>query len=54
MKDIAYYKKLNYPLTIQREEDGSYFAEYTDLKGCMPSAESIDQLYEMAIDTKEA
>lgn len=54
MKDINYYKNINYPLTVLREEDGSYYAEYTDLKGCMTVADSFDEIHEMANDAKLA
>ncbi len=54
MKDINYYKKINYPLTVLQEEDGSYFAEYPDLKGCMTVADTFQEIYEMAEDAKIA
>jgi predicted RNase H-like HicB family nuclease len=54
MKDINYYKKINYPLTVLQEEDGSYFAEYPDLKGCMTAADTFQEIYAMAEDAKMA
>lgn len=54
MKDINYYKQLKYPLTILQEDDGSYFAQYTDLNGCMTVADTFAEIHEMAEDAKNA
>ncbi len=54
MKDINYYKNIKYPLTILQEDDGSYFAEYPDLKGCMTAADTFEEIHEMAEDAKSA
>ncbi len=54
MKDINYYKNIKYPLTVLQEEDGSYFAEYPDLKGCMTVADSFEEIHLMAEDAKIA
>jgi len=54
MNDINYYSQIKYPLTILREDDGSYFAEYPDLKGCMTIAESFEEIQTMAEDAKLA
>lgn len=52
MKDLNYYLQIKYPLTILQEDDGSYFAEYPDLKGCMTVAETFSEIHEMAEDAK--
>ncbi len=54
MKDLNYYQQIKYPLTILQEDDGSYFAEYPDLKGCMTVADTFEEIHEMAEDAKLA
>jgi len=54
MKDLNYYLHIKYPLVILHEDDGSYFAEYPDLKGCMTVASSFEEIHEMANDAKYA
>ncbi len=54
MKDLNYYLNLKYPLTILQEDDGSYYAEYQDLKACMTVASSFEDIHKMADDAKIA
>lgn len=54
MKDLNYYLQIKYPLTILQEDDGSYFAEYSNLKGCMTVADTFEEIHEMAEDAKLA
>ncbi len=54
MKTINYYKELNYPSTMVKDEEGSYLIEYPDLKGCMSYAPTINEAIEMAEDAKTA
>ncbi len=54
MKDLNYYLNLHYPLTMVQDEDGSFFLEYPDLKGCITCAPTIDEAMEMATDAKQA
>ena len=54
MKELNYYLNLNYPLTMTREEDGSYFVAYPDLKGCFSTGDDIKEAIEMANDAKKA
>ena len=35
MHSLDYYLNLKYPFTLEQDEDGSYFIEYTDLPGRM-------------------
>jgi antitoxin HicB len=53
-KDLNYYLSLNYPVQIQRYDDGTYFAEIPDLPGCMTEAGSPDELMMMIEDAKRA
>ena len=51
-KTINYYTTLNYPVNVVRDEEGSYLAEYPDLKGCMTVAPTIPEAITMAEDAK--
>lgn len=53
MKDINYYLNLNYPLTVIQDDDGSYFVEYHDLKGCISVGETLDDALIMIEDAKK-
>lgn len=53
-KNIDYYLSLKYPYTILEDDDGSYFVEYTDLKGCMTCGDTLDEALELAKDAKKA
>ncbi len=53
-KTLEYYLTLKYQLTITQDDDGSYFAEYPDLKGCMTCGDTIVEASEMAEDAKRA
>lgn len=52
IKNLDYYLSLHYPLVIKEDEDGTYFAEYPDLKGCMTCGNSIADASEMAENAK--
>lgn len=52
-KDLNYYLNLNYKFEIQQDEDGSYFIEYPDLKGCMSCGETIEEVIKMGEDAKK-
>jgi len=52
MKDINYYSNVKYPLSVVQDEDGSYFVEYPDLKGCISCGDTIDEAISMAEDAK--
>ena len=54
MKDLNYYLKLKYPISIRQDDDGSYFAEYPDLKGCMSVGSTIQEAVNMVNDAKIA
>lgn len=54
MKDIQYYLNIKYPLTITQDDDGSYYVEYPDLKGCISCGENIEDAIAMAEDAKKA
>ena len=53
-KNIDYYLKLKYPLVIKQDDDGTYFAEYPDLEGCMTCADTINEVTKLAEDAKLA
>lgn len=53
-KTIEYYDTLNYPINIVKDEEGSYLAEYPDLKGCITVAPSASEAIIMAEDAKKA
>lgn len=52
-KDISYYLKLHYKFEIQQEDDGTYFIEYPELKGCMSCGDTIDEAVRMGEDAKK-
>ncbi|MDM8534642.1 toxin-antitoxin system HicB family antitoxin [Clostridiaceae bacterium HSG29] len=52
-KNIKYYLSLKYPLVV-KEDDGSYYAEYPDLKGCMTIGNSLSEISEAIKDAKQA
>ena len=52
MKDLNYYLKIKYPLSVVHDEDGSYFVEYPDLKGCISCGQTINEAISMAEDAK--
>jgi pyruvate carboxylase len=49
-KNLEYYLKLHYKTEIQQDEDGSYFVEYPELKGCMSSGDTLEEAIKMAED----
>lgn len=51
-KNIYYYLNLEYSLVIERDDDGSYFAEYPDLKGCMTCGDTIAEVEKLAKNAK--
>lgn len=53
-QDISYYLKLHYKFEIQQDEDGTYFIEYPELKGCMSCGSTIEEAVKMGEDAKSA
>jgi len=51
---LEYYLNLKYPLAIKQDDDGSYFAEYPDLKGCMTCGDTLVEVSQLAEDAKQA
>jgi len=51
---LEYYLNLKYPLSIKQDDDGSYFAEYPDLKGCMTCGDTLVEVSQLAEDAKQA
>ena len=51
-KDLKYYLNLKYQLIIKQDDDGTYFAQYPDLKGCMTCGDTIIDVAELAEDAK--
>jgi antitoxin HicB len=54
MKDLNYYLQLKYPIVITQDDDGSYLAEYPDLKGCISVGSTIEGSIAMINDAKLA
>ena len=52
IKNIEYYMSLHYPVTIVKEDDGSYFIEYPDLEGCFACGETIEDALQMGEDAR--
>ena len=53
MKDLRYYMELNYPFTLEKDEDGSYFIQFPDLPGCMTCGDTMEQAIEMGRDARK-
>ena len=53
MKDLNYYVNLNYPFTIEQDEDGSYLIQFPDLPGCMTCGDTIETAIEMGKDARK-
>lgn len=54
MKNLNYYLQLKYSIIIRQDDDGSYFAEYPELKGCISVGSTIEEAIEMVNDAKLA
>lgn len=54
MKNINYYLQLKYPLTIIQDDDGSFFVEYHDLKGCFSVGSTLEEASQMINEAKLA
>ena len=52
-KNIDYYMALHYPVTIVREDDGTYFVEYPDLEGCFSCGDTIEEALKMGEDARK-
>jgi len=53
MNNLEYYMSLKYPFTLEQDEDGSYFIEYTDLPGCMTCGSTLEETLKMGEDAKK-
>lgn len=55
IQTIDYYLSLPYRLEIVPDtEEGGFAARYPELPGCITCADTIDELYENALDAKRA
>lgn len=54
MKDLNYYLERKYPLFVVQEDDGSYFVEYPDLKGCFSTGDTLEEAVQLSYDAKKA
>lgn len=55
VKMIEYYMALPYRLEIIPDtEEGGFGARYPDLPGCITCADTIEELYQNAVDAKRA
>jgi predicted RNase H-like HicB family nuclease len=53
MKDLDYYMSLNYPFTLEQDEDGSYLIIFPDLPGCMTCGASLEEVIELGRDARK-
>ena len=53
MKDLKYYMKLKYPMTLEQDKDGSYFFKFPDLPGCMTCGDTMDEAVKMGEDARK-
>jgi antitoxin HicB len=51
-KTLDYYLKLNYPLVIQKDEDGTFCIKYPDLPGCISCGDTLEEAVVMGEDAK--
>jgi predicted RNase H-like HicB family nuclease len=51
--NIAYYLKLDYPITLKRLDDGKYCAEITIIRGCKGYGDTIHEALEELNDVKK-
>lgn len=55
VKDLAYYKALNYEVIISYDSfDKIFIARIPELPGCLSHGESPDEAFEMIEESKEA
>lgn len=52
MKNLDYYRNLNYKIEVVREKEGGYVISIPDLKGCITTAEDIDEGMKLIEDAK--
>ena len=52
MKNLDYYINLNYKIEVVKEEEGGYVISIPDLKGCITSAEDMDEGMQLIEDAK--
>jgi len=53
VKDLQFYMKLQYPFTLELDDDGSYFIKFPDLPGCMTCGATIEEAIEMGNDARK-
>lgn len=51
---MDYYLSLPYTLLVRQNEDGSFFAEIEELRGCMTEADTLSELMTMIKDAQRA
>jgi predicted RNase H-like HicB family nuclease len=44
---------LKYPFTMEQDNDGSFFIEYSDLPGCMTCGSTLEEALKMGEDAKK-
>lgn len=52
MKDLDYYMGLNYKIEVLKEDEGGYVISIPELKGCITTAENIDDGMSLIEDAK--
>jgi antitoxin HicB len=51
-KPLVYYLDLQYPFNVYVDQDGGYVVVFPDLPGYMTQVETLDELPEMAEDSR--
>lgn len=54
VKDLDYYMRLRYAVTLMPYPDGGYFAKIEDLPGCMTEGDNLNDAMAMIEDAKAA
>lgn len=54
MKELGYYKQLNYRLEVKKDSEGGYVLSYPDLKGCITCAPDLTSGLELIDDAQTA
>ena len=53
MKDLKYYMALNYPRTLEQDEDGVWAVRYPDLPGCIGCGDTLEEGILMGEDARQ-
>ena len=45
MKNMAYYMKLNYPVSVVQDEEGDFIVSLKDLSGCVADGSTLQKAF---------